>query len=92
MNSFIRMKLTLTADKPIWQPLDQDLWATMADYQQKIAFKPTPTEQTTPTGTGELPNIIPPFNIYRPLEFDMLPESKDTDEAEPPVDANVSGK
>ena len=70
---------------------------TMADYQQKIAFKPapkppTPTVQTTPTGTGELPNIIPPFNINRPLEFDMLPESKETDEANPPVDANVSGK
>jgi tetratricopeptide (TPR) repeat protein len=70
---------------------------TMADFQQKIAFKPapkpaTPTVQTTPTGTDQLPNIIPPFNIYRPLEFDMLPESKETDEANPPVDANVSGK
>ena len=70
---------------------------TMADYQQKIVFKPapkptTPTVQTTPTSTGPLPNIIPPFNINRPLEFDMLPESKETDEANPPVDANVSGK
>ena len=70
---------------------------TMADYQQKIAFKPapkpsTPTVQTTPTVTGELPNIIPPFNINRPLEFDMLPESKEMDEVNPPVDANVSGK
>jgi tetratricopeptide (TPR) repeat protein len=70
---------------------------TMADYQQKIVFKPepkppTPTVQTTPTGTGQLPNIIPPFNINRPLEFDMLPESKEMDEVNPPVDANVSGK
>jgi len=70
---------------------------TMADYQQKIVFNPAPkplvpTVQTTPTGTGELPNIIPSFNINRPLEFDMLPESKETDEANPPADANVSGK
>ena len=66
----------------------------MADYQQKIVFKPAPepTVRTTPTGTGQLPNIIPPFNIYRPLEFDMLPESNELDEANPPVDANVSGK
>jgi len=67
---------------------------TMADYQQKIVFKPAPkpsapTVQTTPTVTGELPNIIPPFNINRPLEFDMLPESKEMDEANPPADANV---
>jgi predicted negative regulator of RcsB-dependent stress response len=60
---------------------------TMADYQQKIVFKPAPkppapTVQTTPTGTGPLPNIIPPFNINRPLEFDMLPESNE------PVEAN----
>ena len=70
---------------------------TMADYQQKIAFKPapkppTPTVQTTPTGIDQMSDIIPPFNIFRPLEFDMLPESKETDEAKPPVDANVSGK
>jgi predicted negative regulator of RcsB-dependent stress response len=67
---------------------------TMADYQQKIVFKPAPepTVQTTPTGTGQLPNIIPPFNIYRPLEFDMLPESNQPVEANLPVDANVSDK
>jgi len=64
---------------------------TMADYQQNIVFKPAPKvpesmTQTIPTGTGQLPNIIPPFNIYRPLEFDMLTESK------VPVDANVPGK
>ncbi len=67
---------------------------TMADYEQKIVFKPAPkpTVQTTPIGAGQLPNIIPPFNIYRPLEFDMLPESNEPDEAKLPVDANVSGK
>jgi tetratricopeptide (TPR) repeat protein len=66
---------------------------TMADYEQKIAFEPKPpTAQKTPTGTGESPNIIPPFNIYRPLQFDMLGESKETDESNPPDDANVSGK
>ena len=70
---------------------------TMVDYEQKITFEPapkpaTPTVQTTPTGTGELQNIIPPFNFNRPLQFDMLPESKETDESNPPVDANVSGK
>ena len=67
---------------------------TMADYEQKIAFEPapkpaTPTVQSTPTG---LQNIIPPFNFNRPLQFDMLPESKETDESNPPDDANVSGK
>jgi tetratricopeptide (TPR) repeat protein len=66
---------------------------TMADFQQNIVFKPEPKPATpTPTGTDQLPNIIPPFNINRPLEFDVLPESKETDEANPPVDANVSGK
>jgi tetratricopeptide (TPR) repeat protein len=69
----------------------------MTDFQQKIVFQPapkppTPTLQTTPTGTGQLPNIIPPFNFNRPLEFDMLPEFKEMDEVNPPVDANVSGK
>ena len=67
---------------------------TMADYQQKIVFKPAPKPpvQTTPIGAGQLPNIIPPFNIYRPLEFDMLPESNEPDEAKLPADANVSDK
>jgi tetratricopeptide (TPR) repeat protein len=70
---------------------------TMADYQQNIVFKPSPKvpesmTQTIPTGTGQLSNIIPPFNIYRPLEFDMLPKSKEPDEAKLPVDANVPGK
>ena len=70
---------------------------TMADYQKNIVFKPAPkvlesTAQTIPTDTGQLPNIIPPLNIYRPLEFDMLPESQKPAEANLPVDANVSGK
>jgi len=69
----------------------------MADYQQNIVFKPAPKvpesiTQTIPASPGQMPNIIPPFNIYRPLEFDMLPESKEPDEAELPVDANVPGK
>ena len=64
---------------------------TMADYQQNIVFKPGPKvpesmTQTMSTATDTIPNIIPPFNIYRPLEFDMLDESK------VPVDANVPGK
>jgi len=70
---------------------------TMADYQQNIVFRPAPKipesmTQTIPTGTGQLPNIIPPFNIYRPLEFDMLGESNEPDEAKLPVDANVPGQ
>jgi len=70
---------------------------TMADYQQNIVFKPAPKipesmTQTIPTGTGRMSDIIPPFNIYRPLEFDMLGESKESDEAELPVDANVPGQ
>jgi len=70
---------------------------TMADYQKNIVFKPAPkvpesAAQTIPTDTGQLPNIIPPFNIYRPLDFDMLPESQKPAEANLPVDANVSGK
>ena len=70
---------------------------TMADYQKNIVFKPAPKvpesmTQTIPTDTGQLPNIIPPFNIYRPLEFDMLPESKEPDKANLPVDANAPGK
>ena len=70
---------------------------TMADYQQNIVFKPAPKlpesmTQTMPAGTRQMSDIIPPFNIYRPLEFDMLPESKEPDEAKVPIDANVSGK
>jgi len=70
---------------------------TMADYQQNIVLKPAPKlpesmTQTIPSGTRQMSDIIPPFNIYRPLEFDMLPESKEPDEAKVPVDANVSGK
>jgi hypothetical protein len=70
---------------------------TMSDYEQNIVFKPAPKipesmTQTIPTGTDQLFNIIPPFNIYRPLEFDMLPESKEPDKAKLPVDANVPGK
>jgi tetratricopeptide (TPR) repeat protein len=70
---------------------------TMADYQKNIVFKPAPkipesTAQTIPADTGQLPNMIPPFNIYRPLEFDMLHAPNKPAEANLPVDANVSGK
>jgi predicted negative regulator of RcsB-dependent stress response len=69
---------------------------TMSDYQQKIVFMPAPkvpeTTAQIPVDAGQLPNIIQPFNIYRPLEFDMLPETKKPAEANLPVDANVSGK
>jgi hypothetical protein len=64
---------------------------TMVDYQKKIVFEPAPkvpesTTQTTPTDTGQLPNIIQPFNIYRPLQFDMLNVPDEPAEANIPVD------
>jgi DinB superfamily len=31
MNSFIRMRLILTEDRPTLKPYDQDLWAALAD-------------------------------------------------------------
>jgi predicted negative regulator of RcsB-dependent stress response len=77
---------------------------TMADYEQNIVFEPAPkvpesTTRTIPPGTGELPNIIPPFNIYRPLDFDNLNLPKEPavpetpgGQTNQPVDANVSGK
>jgi len=67
---------------------------TMADYEKKIVFMPAPKppEPITSTGADQLPNIIPPFNIFRPLQFDMLPESIEPDQANLPVDANVSGQ
>jgi len=70
---------------------------TMADYQKNIVFKPAPkapesTAQTIPTDASQLPNIIQPFNIYRPLEFDMLHVPNEPAETNLPVDANVSGK
>jgi tetratricopeptide (TPR) repeat protein len=67
---------------------------TMADYEKKIVFMPAPTppEPVTSTDTDQLPNIIPPFNIYQPLQFDMLPESNQPVEGNIPVDANVSGQ
>jgi tetratricopeptide (TPR) repeat protein len=70
---------------------------TMSDYEQNIVFEPEPkvpesTTQTISPSTGQLPNIIPPFNIYRPLEFDKLNLPKEPAETNLPVDANVSGK
>ena len=67
---------------------------TMSDYQKKVVFMPAPKppETVTATGSDEVPNIIPPFNIYQPLQFDMLPESIEPDQANLPVDANVPGQ
>lgn len=70
---------------------------TMADYQKNIVFKPEPkvpesTTQTIPTDIGQLQSIIPPFNIYRPLNFDMLNLPNEPAETNLPADANVSGK
>ncbi|HCO95372.1 MAG TPA: hypothetical protein DIU00_15720 [Phycisphaerales bacterium] len=67
---------------------------TMADYEKKVVFMPAPKppETVTSTGSDQLPNIIPPFNIYQPLQFDMLPESIEPDQANIPVDANVPGQ
>lgn len=84
---------------------------TMADYQKEIVFEPAPAPESTteaiPTDAGQLPRVIPPFNIYRPLEFDMLnvpnePAVPGTppqgvpygtyEETNLPVDANVSGE
>ena len=67
----------------------------MGDYQQQITFKPAPKppEPAIDTTTGtQTPNIIPPFNIFRPLEFDMLNVPNKPAETNLPIDANVSGK
>jgi len=63
----------------------------MTDYRQEIAFQPAPKMpespiQAMPSGTGELPNIIPPFNIYQPLQFDMPDESAEPAEANSTVE------
>ncbi len=59
---------------------------TMADYEQKIAFKPDPNPEpvaaSQPTFTRppelSLPaNIIPPFNFNRPLDFSMFAEANE---------------
>jgi len=70
---------------------------TMVDYEKKVVFMPAPKPpeiptQTTSTGDDQLPDIIPPLNIFRPLKFDMLPESIEPNQANLPVDANESGQ
>jgi len=69
---------------------------TMADYQKDIVFKPSPTpesaEEATPADEGLLPSVLPPFNIYRPLEFDLLNVPNEPAEINLPVDANVPGE
>ena len=57
---------------------------TMADYQREIIFgpapKPTvaaqPSTQIRPPTSSEPTDIIPPYNIYRPLDLDLnFPEA-----------------
>jgi len=53
--------------------------ATMSDYQQEIVFGPAPKPtavsqpeiQITPPSSSQPTDIIPPFNIYRPLDLDL---------------------
>ena len=58
---------------------------TMADYREKIAFKPNPNPKPTtasqptvqPSSTRMPANIVPPFSVNRPLDFSMFPEVND---------------
>lgn len=68
--------------------------ATMADYQRQIVFgpapKPTvasqPSTQIRPPTSSEPTDIIPPFNVYRPLDLDLnFPEAPTT----PPAEVNA---
>jgi tetratricopeptide (TPR) repeat protein len=56
---------------------------TMADYGQKIAFKPDPNpEPVTASQPAEIKmptNIIPPFNFNRPLDLSMFAEANEPD-------------
>ena len=36
MNAFIRVKLTLTEDKPVIKPYKQDLWAKLPDNETPV--------------------------------------------------------
>lgn len=58
--------------------------ATITDYQREIVFgpapKPTvasqPSTQIRPPTSSEPSDIIPPFNVYRPLDLDLnFPEA-----------------
>lgn len=66
--------------------------ATMADYTQEIVFgpapKPTATKPVTqiqPPDSDQVRDIIPSFNIYRPLDLDLNFPA----EADPPVETNA---
>jgi tetratricopeptide (TPR) repeat protein len=66
--------------------------ATMADYKQEIVFGPAPkpaaTEPVTqikPQDSDQIRDIIPPFNIYRPLDLDLNFPA----EADPPEETNT---
>lgn len=61
---------------------------TMADYEEKIAFKPNPNPKPAgasqpaanvrPSSTGMPSNIVPPFSINQRLDFSMFgPEVND---------------
>ncbi|MEA3226898.1 MAG: hypothetical protein U9Q07_13185 [Planctomycetota bacterium] len=59
---------------------------TMADYQQKIAFKPNPNPQSAasqstinikPSDVSLPANIIPPINFNRPLDLSMFAEANE---------------
>lgn len=59
---------------------------TMADYQQKIAFKPDPSPKPAasqpqidmkPADVRMPENIIPPFNFNQPLDFSMFAEANE---------------
>ena len=69
--------------------------ATMVDYQREIVFgpapKPTvasqPSTQIRPPTSGEPTDIIPPYNIYKPLDLDLnFPEAPT-----PPAEVNAPG-
>jgi tetratricopeptide (TPR) repeat protein len=69
----------------------------ISDYQQEIIFGPAPKPtaaaqpqvQMTPPGARQPTDIIPPFNIYRPLDLDLnFPAAADSpsEEANTPTE------
>jgi tetratricopeptide (TPR) repeat protein len=66
--------------------------ATMADYKQEIVFGPAPkpaaaepVTQIKPQDSDQIRDIIPPFNLYRPLDLDLNFPA----EADPPEETNT---
>ena len=65
---------------------------TMSDYEQNIVFEPapkTPESEAQATGPEQLPNIIAPFNINRPLQFDMLNAPNEPAETNQPAETRL---